>query len=177
MLAQGRETREHRRDLPAEIGFLFQNPDHRILFPTVGEEVAFGLTEQGLSVAEANARAAALLAEHGCVGWEKRAVHELSDGQKQLVCLIAVIASGPSVLLLDEPFSSLDLPTRIDMATRLHALPQRVVMASHDFDLLSGFDRVVWIENGSVREDGPASRVLAAYTAAVRGLDKAARRA
>ena len=177
VLVQGRETREHRRDLPGEIGFLFQNPDHQILFPTVGEEVAFGLIEQGLSIAEANARAAALLAEHGCAGWEKRAVHELSDGQKQLVCLIAVIASEPSILLLDEPFSSLDLPTRIDMGARLNALPQRVVMASHDPELLAGFDRVVWLENGRVREDGPAGRVLAAYEANVRGSGKAVRRA
>jgi len=177
VLVNGLETREHRRELPSHIGFLFQNPDHQLLFPTVGEEIAFGLIEQDVPVREANERTAALLAAHGCAGWEKRAVHELSEGGKQLVCLLAVIATQPSILLLDEPFASLDLPTRLDMAARLDALPQRVVMASHDLDLLAGFDRIIWLERGRVRADGPPRRVLAAYEAEVRGLAPEARSA
>ncbi|MGQ4273212.1 energy-coupling factor ABC transporter ATP-binding protein [Terrihabitans sp. B22-R8] len=163
-----KETREHRRDLPREIGFLFQNPDHQILFPTVGEEVAFGLTEAGMRTKDADERARALLAQHGCAGWEDRATHALSDGQKQLVCLLAVLASEPSILLLDEPFSSLDLPTRLDISARLEALPQKIVMASHDLHLLAEFDRVIWLQDGRVRGDGPARDVLAAYEADVR---------
>jgi biotin transport system ATP-binding protein len=177
MLVQGLDTREHRRELPTHIGFLFQNPDHQLLFPTVGEEIAFGLTEAGVPAAEANARAAQLLAEHGCAGWEKRAVDELSEGQKQLVCLLAVIAPAPSILLLDEPFASLDLPTRLDMAARINTLPQRIVMASHDLELLSGFDRVIWFESGRVRDDGAPRRVLSAYEASVRGALRAEKRA
>lgn len=155
-------------------GFLFQNPDHQILFPTVGEEVAFGLTARGVESRKADAAARALLAEHGCAGWEKRAVHELSEGQKQLVCLIAVLAPGPDLLLLDEPFSSLDLPTRYDLSRRLDGLGQTVLMASHDLELLAGFDRVLWLDGGRVRGDGPPDSVIAAYRAHVRaGQDRA----
>jgi biotin transport system ATP-binding protein len=160
------ETRANRRDLSRHIGFLFQNPDHQILFPTVEEEIAFGLIEGGMAVRDANARARELLAEHGCAGWETRATHALSDGQKQLVCLLAVIAPGPSILLLDEPFSSLDLPTRLDLQRRLHTLPQRIVMASHDLDLFAGFDRLVWLDAGRVRADGAVDEVLAGYRSA-----------
>lgn len=149
-------------------GFLFQNPDHQILFPTVGEEVAFGLIEDGMAAKTANAEAAKLLAAHGCAGWEKRAVHELSEGQKQLVCLIAVLAAQPGLLLLDEPFASLDLPTRYDLRERLSRLEQNIIMASHDIDLLSDFDRVIWLEGGRVRGDGPPKSVLAAYLATAR---------
>ena len=149
-------------------GFLFQNPDHQILFPTVGEEIAFGLIEQGLEPNEAKARAAALLKSHGCAGWEKRAVHELSEGQKQLVCLIAVLAPEPDLLLLDEPFASLDLSTRYEFRERLRSLDQNIVMASHDLELLAEFDRVIWLENGRVRGDGPPKPVLAAYEAKAR---------
>ncbi len=155
-------------------GFLFQNPDHQILFPTVGEEVAFGLTARGIDQKTADARSEALLASNGCAGWEKRAVHELSEGQKQLVCLIAVLSPDPDLLLLDEPFSSLDLPTRYDLSHRLDALDQTIIMASHDLELLADFDRVLWLEAGRVRGDGPADSVIGAYRAHVRaGLDKA----
>jgi biotin transport system ATP-binding protein len=155
-------------------GFLFQNPDHQILFPTVGEEIAFGLIEEGMAAKTANAEAAKLLAAHGCAGWEKRAVHELSEGQKQLVCLIAVLATKPGLLLLDEPFASLDLPTRYDLRERLSRLDQNIMMASHDIDLLSDFDRVIWLEAGRVRGDGPPKSVLAAYLAKARaGTEKA----
>ncbi len=176
VFVEGLETKAHRRELPGHVGFLFQNPDHQILFPTVGEEIAFGLTEKGMTDAEANAASRELLAANGCAGWEKCAVHELSEGQRQLVCLLSVIAPAPSVLLLDEPFSSLDLPTRLDLSDRLRALPQALVMASHDFELLSGFDRLVWLDDGRVREDGRPATVIAAYEASIRGL-KTARRA
>ena len=155
-------------------GFLFQNPDHQILFPTVGEEIGFGLMEQGLDAKAVTARVAALLESQGCAGWEKRAIHELSEGQKQLVCLLAVLASEPELLLLDEPFASLDLPTRYDFSERLQAFTQNVLMASHDVDLLSGFDRVIWLENGRIRGDGPPKSVLPAYQAVARsGVEKA----
>ncbi|MFN4089325.1 MAG: energy-coupling factor ABC transporter ATP-binding protein [Alphaproteobacteria bacterium] len=159
----GRETAAHRRTLPAEVGFVFQNPDHQILFPTVGEEVGFGLAESGRDRRAVATEVAALLAAHGCAGWEERAVHELSEGQKQLVCILAVVAPAPRFLLLDEPFSSLDLPTRWSLAARIAALPQRIVMASHDLDLFDGFERVVWLEQGRVRSDGAPGDVLAAY--------------
>jgi biotin transport system ATP-binding protein len=164
-------------DAHPKTGFLFQNPDHQILFPTVGEEVAFGLIEQGMAPEVAKARVVDLLKSHGCAGWEKRAVHELSEGQKQLVCLIAVLAAEPALLLLDEPFASLDLPTRCDFEERLHGLTQNIIMASHDIELLTGFDRVIWLEKGRVRGDGPPKPVLAAYEAKARSRTERAKTA
>ncbi len=164
----GLDTRRHRRRLPAEAGFVFQNVDHQIIFPTVGEEIAFGLLEQGASKADAQAQARALLARHGCAGWESRAVDALSEGQKQLVCILSALACGPRILLLDEPFSSLDLATRLALSARLAGLDLQVVMASHDLDLLAGFDRVVWIRDGVVAADGRPDAVLAAYVADAR---------
>lgn len=153
------------RDLADGVGFVFQNPDHQIIFPTVGEEIAFGLTERGASAADARRDADELLTRHGCTGWGERAIHELSEGQKQLVCILAVIAPAPSVLLLDEPFSSLDLPTRLSLSARLAQLPQQVVMASHDLDLLHDFDRVIWLDRGLVRADAAPAEVLPLYRA------------
>lgn len=170
----GLDTRRDRRRLPAEAGFVFQNVDHQIIFPTVGEEIAFGPREQGLSKAEAGARAVDLLARHGCAGWETRGVDTLSEGQKQLICILSALACGPRILLLDEPFSSLDLATRLALSARLAALDLQVVMASHDLDLLAGFDRVIWIRGGAVAADGRPDAVLAAYAAHARAAAGAA---
>ncbi|MDQ0506396.1 energy-coupling factor ABC transporter ATP-binding protein [Xanthobacter agilis] len=164
----GLDTRRHRRVLPAHVGFVFQNVDHQIIFPTVREEMAFGPLEQGQSKVAARATAERLLAEHGCAGWGERAVDELSEGQKQLVCILAALAAGPRVLLLDEPFSALDLPTRLALSERLAGLDQQVLMASHDLGLLAGFDRVVWLHAGAVAADGAPGEVLPLYEAHAR---------
>lgn len=163
VMVDGLDTRRDRRRLPASVGFVFQNVDHQIIFPSVREELAFGPIQQGMAKAEANAAAERLLARHGCAGWGDRAVADLSEGQKQLVCILSALAAGPRLLLLDEPFSSLDLATRLTFAGRLAALDVRVVMASHDLDLFADFDRVLWIRGGTVAADGPPAEVLALY--------------
>jgi biotin transport system ATP-binding protein len=66
---------------------------------------------------------------------------------------------------MDEPFSSLDLPTQLALARRIMALPQQIVMASHDLDLVADFERVIWLEGGRVRADGRPADLLPAYRA------------
>ena len=163
VVVAGLETARHRKKLPAEVGFVFQNPDHQLIFPTVAEEIAFGLTERRLPTAQVRRQVSALLERHGCAGWEDRNVNELSGGQKQLVCILAMLVTEPSILLMDEPLSSLDLPTRLRLSRRVMALTQQVVMASHDFELLCEFDRVLWLDGGRIRLDGRPADVLPAY--------------
>lgn len=163
VLVAGLETARHRKELPAHVGLVFQNPDHQLIFPTVGEEIAFGLTERGMPARQARQQALALLEQHGCTGWADRNVNELSGGQKQLVCILAVLATDPSILLMDEPFSSLDLPTRLTLSRKIMSLPQQIIMASHDLELLARFDRVIWLDAGQIRADGSAAEVLRAY--------------
>ena len=165
----GLDTVRHRRELPAKVGFVFQNPDHQLIFPTVGEEVAFGLTERGMPAAPARQEVLALLARHGCAELADRNVNELSEGQKQLVCILATLATEPSILLMDEPLASLDLPTRLRLTRKVMALPQQIVMASHDFELLAAFDRVLWLDAGGIRRDGRPADILPAYRAHATG--------
>jgi biotin transport system ATP-binding protein len=165
-MTAGLNTTKHRREIPSRVGFLFQNPDRQIIFPTVREEVAFGFQERGDTSREAMRHAVAWLSRFGKADWCERNVQDLSEGQKQLVCLISVLALEPRLILLDEPFASLDLRTRLAFAQQLLSLEQPVVMASHDLDFLALFDRILWLERGRVRADGPPVDVLAAYKAA-----------
>ena len=154
-----------RRGALAEIGIIFQNPDHQIIFPTVEEEVTFGPRQQGYSKEQARRIALAALQRFGASDWADRPVAELSQGQRHLVCLIAVLAMRPSVVVLDEPFTGLDYPTTHRLRRHLAAIPQTVIQITHDTTSLAEFDRVIWLADGVVEKDGPARRVLAAYGA------------
>ena len=147
------------------LGILFQNPDHQILFPTVEEELAFGLVQQGRSRTEALARVHDALASEGRSHWAKAAVSTLSHGQRQYLCLLSVLLMEPRTILLDEPLAGLDLPTQARLARRFAALPQRLVTITHDPATLAGADRVIWLEGGRIAADGPPATVLSAFTA------------
>lgn len=147
------------------IGILFQNPDHQILFPTVEEELAFGLAQTGLPQAEALARANARLAAEGRAGWAAAPVSTLSQGQKQWLCLQSILLMEPETLLLDEPFAALDLPTEARLRRRLDSLPQRLITIAHRPADLAGCDEVLWLEGGRMAAFGPPAQVLPAFAA------------
>lgn len=161
----GLDPARDRKAMLQRIGILFQNPDHQIIFPTVDEELAFGLIQQGMGKAAAAQAVHALLAQHGRSHWAGRSVTALSQGQRHFLCLLAVLAMGPDTILLDEPFAGLDLPTQTRLSRSLAALPQRLILITHDPAALAAYDRVIWLEGGRVRADGPTGPVLDAFNA------------
>jgi len=152
-----------RAALLSEIGILFQNPDHMILFPTVEEELAFGLRQMGQTDAAARAAAQAALQAEGRSHWATAATHTLSQGQRHYLCLMSVLLMAPRRILLDEPFAGMDLPTMTRMQRKLAGLPQQVITISHDPLAVAQADRVIWLEAGRIVADGPATDVLARF--------------
>ena len=149
------------------VGMMFQNPDEQIVFPVVQDELALGLSPQGLSRPQALQKARDLLQARGLAHWAERAVSSLSHGQRQHVCWLALLIAGPRLLLLDEPFASLDVPGRALLSQDIARVGQQVIVSSHILDPLRAFDRVIWLDQGRVRADGPAAEVCAAYEADV----------
>lgn len=166
-LDASRNTSQNRRAMLAAVGILFQNPDHQILFPTVDEELAFGLIQIGLTRADAAHAVATLLASEGRGHWAGAPVSTLSHGQKHYLCLLAVLAMQPATILLDEPLAGLDLPTQVRLVRKLDALPQQIITITHDPTAMAGADRVIWLEAGRIVADGPPGPVLAAFSAAM----------
>ncbi|PWE33773.1 cobalt ABC transporter [Maritimibacter sp. 55A14] len=154
-----------------QVGILFQNPDHQIIFPTVEEELAFGLGQLGQGRDAARQGAHAMLKRFGRAHWAYRAVHTLSQGQRHLVCLMAVLAMEPRLIVLDEPFAGLDIPTTRALGRYLDGLDQQLLHISHDPAALTRYDRVLWLEAGRLAMDGPAGTVLAAFTEAMEARD------
>lgn len=161
----GIDMAQDRRTALATVGIIFQNPDHQIIFPTVLEEIAFGLTQQGLPQHQAETAARAMLDRFGKAHWASAATHSLSQGQKQLLCLMAVLAMRPRVVVMDEPFSGLDIPTRMQLTRYLDGIAAQIVTVTHDPGQLHGFDRILWLDAGRLVADGPPATVLPAFAA------------
>lgn len=158
---------KNRRKALSKIGILFQNPDHQIIFPTVLEEMSFGLTQQGYSKDAVRQMVADALAQFGKAAWSNRSISTLSQGQRHLVCLMSVLAMQPAVIVLDEPFTGLDRPITRQLTQILEDINQTILHISHDLEALCTYDRVIWLERGTVQMDGAPQAVLPAYSAAM----------
>ncbi|MBB1488845.1 energy-coupling factor ABC transporter ATP-binding protein [Oceanospirillum sediminis] len=146
-----------------EIGLLFQNPEHQIIFPTVIEEIAFGLRQQGQNKKTAEQNALQVLASFGKEHWQNVHTSALSQGQKHLVCLMAVMAMKPNLIILDEPFAGLDIPTKKQLRRYLDKFSGSLIHISHDPEDLNGYEQLLWLEGGEVAALGRYEEVLPRY--------------
>lgn len=121
----------------AERGMVFQQYS---LFPwkTVRENVEFGLKMRGMPRSQRERAARTLLGLAGLEAFEKHYPEKLSGGMKQRVGIVRALATGPKVLLLDEPFGALDAQTRVIMQQILTNMWQRLkislLFVTHDID-------------------------------------------
>ena len=145
-----------------DIGVLFQD---YALFPhlTVEENVAFAA--RGLSRGAAGLRVAELLDAFRLRGLERRLPGQLSGGQQQRVALARAVFRRPRLLLLDEPLSALDRPTRDEVREELraliHALRIPAYIVSHDrADALALADRTVLLDAGRMIQRGTTQEVF-----------------
>lgn len=156
-----------RTSLPPErrgIGLVFQN---HALFPhlTVEGNIAFGL--RGKSAAEKREEVSRLLALAGLSGCEKRLPHEMSGGERQRIALVRTLAPRPALVLLDEPFSSLDatLKARVRGEVRdiLRQSGVTALIVTHDVnDALDLADRIAVIKAGRILQQGTPEELYAA---------------
>jgi NitT/TauT family transport system ATP-binding protein len=126
---------------------------------TAEDNVGLGLIFQGHPIEEARARARVWLEKVGLKGFEKRYPHQLSGGQRKRVAMAQTLIMEPKIVLMDEPFSALDVHTRRLMHRILLDLWQAdrrsLIFITHDLDeAITLADRVV------VMSAGPGSRVV-----------------
>jgi len=149
------------------VGMLFRNPDEQIIFPTVEEELALSLSHLKLSRAQAQTQVRDWLQSRGLADWAPRAIGSLSQGQRQHVCWLALMIASHQTLLLDEPYSSLDLPNQALLHRDIEQAKEQIIVSTHVLDHVRHFERVIWLDKGQVRADGTGQQVCAAYEADV----------
>lgn len=163
VLVDGLDTRTEGKAVRRKVGFVFQDPDTQIVYPTVEEDIAFGLKNLKLDRAEIARRVAAVLDRYGLAGHRSRPAHLLSGGQKQLLAICSVLVMEPAYVVFDEPTTLLDLRNKRMIMEIVAGLPQAAVFISHDLDLLGGFDRVLVFDGGRIVADDRPSAALRRY--------------
>jgi len=165
VVVDGMDTARDGAGVRRKVAFVFSDPDAQIVMPTVSEDVAFSLRRHGLDKQEVAERVRETLVRFGLEGHTDHPAHLLSSGQKQLLALASVLVTEPEVLVCDEPTTLLDLRNSRQVAGLLEGLAQRVVMVTHDLELLRTWQRVLVIDRGRVVADGPAEESIAHYEA------------
>jgi NitT/TauT family transport system ATP-binding protein len=143
-------------------GYMFQT-DALLPWLTARSNVSFGLELRGIAKAEAADRANVWLQRVGLSGAGDRYPHQLSGGMKKRVSLAQVLVLEPKILLMDEPFSALDIQTRQLMENELLDIwshdKTSVLFVTHDLEeAISLSDRVI------VFSSGPGTSPIAEYT-------------
>ena len=169
IIVDGIDTGRDAKAVRRKVGFLFQNPDNQIVYPTVGEDIAFGLKNRKLGKDEIARRVAATLERFGLSGFDDRLAHQLSGGERQMVALAGVMILEPSWLVLDEPTTLLDLRNTRRVMHTVAALDEHVVFVTHDLDLLDGFDRVLVFDEGRLVADARPCEAIDRYRQLILG--------
>ncbi len=155
-------TERSLRQIRAQVGLVFQNPDDQLFSTYVHQDVAFGPLHMGLPDAEVEWRVEQALEAVGMRGAAGRISFHLSGGEKKRIAIATVLSMQPKILILDEPSSGLDPRGRRSLIQLLASFTdQTLLISTHDmrlaYDLCS---RVIVLDEGKIAADGPAADLL-----------------
>lgn len=166
VLLHGRSITEYPLShVAADVGYVFQNPDHQIFAATVREEVAFGPRNLGLSDQEVDARVDEALMHVGLRGLEDHDPFLFGKGQRQRLAVASLLALRPRILLLDEPTTGLDYHEQrqmMDLVAHLHQRGMTLVIITHSPWVVAEYARRgVLLSHGEILFDGPLRSLFA----------------
>ncbi|HWO56951.1 MAG TPA: ATP-binding cassette domain-containing protein [bacterium] len=147
--------------IPPTGAIAFQSPEDNLLGATVAEELALSI-EHRMQAVNPDASVDDWLERFGLTQLAKTEVGRLSGGEKQIVALACALASGKSMVVMDEPTSHLDPPGRRRLWEFLAALPSAgddtpaIVFVTQYRDDVVRFDRVIALDRGRIIHDGPS---------------------
>ena len=148
-----------------KVGIVFQNPDDQIFAPTVEEDVAFGPLNLKLPMEEVQKRVTESLARVGMSGFEKKAPHHLSGGQKKRVAIAGILAMKPEIMVLDEPTAGLDPQGVRGISKLLKELNEEgitIIISTHEVDLVPNYAKKVFVlVDGLLIAEGTPKEIFA----------------
>ncbi|HEX5498954.1 MAG TPA: ABC transporter ATP-binding protein, partial [Thermomicrobiales bacterium] len=150
----------HPAEVAADLGYVPQHPSAMLFAETVRQELAFTRKQHGGRGPEPEA----LLADLGLADLADRHPRDLSGGERERTALAAILAGGPTILLLDEPTRGMDGRRKRELAallTRSRRDGMTIVLATHDVELVAGMaTRIVLLADGRIVADGGPRRVF-----------------
>jgi biotin transport system ATP-binding protein len=159
----GRPIGEHLTEVRRRVGLVFQDSGAQIVGLTIGEEVAFGPRNRGWSTPRIATAAAQALEAVGLEGRREEVCAHLSGGEKRRLAIAGVLACDPDVIVLDEPFTGLDLVAVravLETLVALHARGKTIVLLTHELEkCLAHAGRLVLMANRRVLADGTPGEI------------------
>lgn len=153
------------KEVRRRVGMVFQNADDQLFSPTVYADVAFGPQMMGLSDDEVDRRVKSALSTIGASHLIDRRTTRLSGGERRMVAIATVLSMDPSILVLDEPTSYLDIRACETLTRLLIRLPHAMLLATHNLDLARRVcSRALLVESGKIIYDGPVESAIALLT-------------
>lgn len=153
------------REVFRTVGLLFQDPQDQLFCNSVGEDVAYGPRNLGLSGADVSERVSLALDITEVHHLEQRPIHHLSGGEMKRVALSGILAMQNSVLILDEPFDGLDPASSERLVTLIRHLADdhgyTILMATHQMSLVPEVaKRMLVMQGGHLLADGLVRELL-----------------
>ena len=154
--------KEHLPRIRALVGLVFQSPDDQLFSPTVYEDVAYGPIYQGLGKGQIAERVDKALNAVEMQAYAERMPYHLSLGEKKRIAVATVLSMQPQILAFDEPTAGMDPRAKRSLTALLAGLPQTLLVATHDLDLVRALlPRTIVIDGGRIAVDGSTCEILA----------------
>ena len=155
-------TRSGTIDVNGTVGYVMQNPSHQIVTPTVWQELAFPLENQGVPPEQIRMKVAEMANFFGIADWFLRDISELSGGMRQMLNLASAMLLSPDILVLDEPTSQLDPISAVDFLEAVNKINRdlgvTVIITEHRLEEIYPLaDRILLLEDKMISIDCPAS--------------------
>mgnify|MGYP000566126607 CR=1 FL=1 len=164
VLVDGLCTRKALGEVRRRVGMVFQHADAQIVGETVSEDVAFGPENLCLPRPEIDGRVREALDAVGLSHKRHQRPHLLSGGEKRRLTIAGIMAMRPKVVVLDEPFSSLDLfgvQQVLRQILSLKASGCTILVTTHDLDkIIIHADRLLLLHEGRLVAAGPPDHIL-----------------
>jgi len=160
----GLSTRENLHRVRQRVGMVFQHADAQIVGETVADDVAFGPENLCLPRPEIDARVTEALDAVGLAHKKHQRPHLLSGGEKRRLTIAGILAMRPTVVVFDEPFSSLDYFGVRQVLRQILALKDSghtLLVTTHDLDkIIAHADRLLLLHEGRLVQEGHPNAIL-----------------
>lgn len=147
-----------------KIGMVFQNPENQFVGATVGDDVAFGLENQGIPRDEMIQRVETALETVEMKKFINREPSSLSGGQKQRVAIAGILALNPQVIVLDESTSMLDPKARKEIMGTIRHIKEEtgmtVISITHNINEAAEANRIIIMKEGRIIDEGDSRHIF-----------------
>lgn len=147
-----------------KIGVVFQNVDEQIIGPRVFDDIAFALRNEKMAAKEIGERVNEIVKQLDISHLLSKIPHYLSGGQKKKVALAGAIITKPEILIMDEPFDSLDAKSKWEMVELLNELNSKhdmtLIITTHNIDLVPYIADTVYLLNKNNLTKGTPKEIL-----------------